>query len=291
MQRHAYRLRRRRRRLRLLRPRAHPPPGAPPAACGSPPSPPTAGPARPLGDRLPLPAEAARRSATGRSPRRAGRRRGGLPGHAGRGLARARPEAAGPRRAGGGPLRRLPARRRRRLPGAGTASPTPPRRCSPRPATACPSWPARGSAGARLVTNPGCYATAIALARGAAACRRGLVSAEGIAVTALSGVSGAGRKASEDYSFCEVDEDLRAYRHRQAPARPRDRADRGPLRRRAAAAISFTPGARPHPPRHPRLLRAPPPGRASAAELAARPASGLRRRALREGAARPTRWR
>jgi N-acetyl-gamma-glutamyl-phosphate reductase len=36
----------------------------------------------------------------------------------------------------------------------------------------------------------------------------------------MSGVSGAGRKASEDYSFCEVDEDLRAYRigrHQHVP--------------------------------------------------------------------------
>jgi len=74
-------------------------------------------------------------------------------------------------------------------------------------------------AGARLVTNPGCYATAIALAV-APLVRSGLCSASGIAVTGLSGVSGAGRKASEDYSFCEVDEDLRAYRigrHQHVP--------------------------------------------------------------------------
>jgi N-acetyl-gamma-glutamyl-phosphate reductase len=73
--------------------------------------------------------------------------------------------------------------------------------------------------GARLVTNPGCYATSIALAV-APLVRSGLCAAEGIAVTGLSGVSGAGRKASEDYSFCEVDEDLRAYRlakHQHVP--------------------------------------------------------------------------
>jgi N-acetyl-gamma-glutamyl-phosphate reductase len=73
--------------------------------------------------------------------------------------------------------------------------------------------------GARLVTNPGCYATAIALAV-APLVKSGLCSAAGIAVTGLSGVSGAGRKASEDYSFCEVDEDLRAYRigrHQHVP--------------------------------------------------------------------------
>ncbi len=73
--------------------------------------------------------------------------------------------------------------------------------------------------GARLVTNPGCYATATALAL-APLVRSGLVSPDGIAVTALSGVSGAGRKASDDYSFVEVDEDLRAYRlgrHQHVP--------------------------------------------------------------------------
>jgi N-acetyl-gamma-glutamyl-phosphate reductase len=76
-----------------------------------------------------------------------------------------------------------------------------------------------GLSGARLVTNPGCYATAIALAV-APLVKSGLCAAEGIAVTGLSGVSGAGRKASEDYSFCEVDEDLRAYRlgrHQHVP--------------------------------------------------------------------------
>jgi N-acetyl-gamma-glutamyl-phosphate reductase len=72
---------------------------------------------------------------------------------------------------------------------------------------------------ARLVTNPGCYATSIALAI-APLVRSGLASPDGIAVTGLSGVSGAGRKASEDYSFVEVADDLRAYRlgtHQHVP--------------------------------------------------------------------------
>ena len=72
---------------------------------------------------------------------------------------------------------------------------------------------------ARLVANPGCYATATAMAL-APLVKSGLVRAEGIAVAALSGVSGAGRRASEDYSFCEIDEDLRAYRlgrHQHVP--------------------------------------------------------------------------
>jgi N-acetyl-gamma-glutamyl-phosphate reductase len=73
--------------------------------------------------------------------------------------------------------------------------------------------------GARLVTNPGCYATSIALAL-SPLLKSGLVSPDGVTVTGLSGVSGAGRKASEDFSFCEVDEDLRAYRlgkHQHVP--------------------------------------------------------------------------
>jgi N-acetyl-gamma-glutamyl-phosphate reductase len=74
-------------------------------------------------------------------------------------------------------------------------------------------------AGAGLVTNPGCYATATAMAL-APLVRSGLVEADGIAVAAMSGVSGAGRKAAEEYSFCEIDEDLRAYRlarHQHVP--------------------------------------------------------------------------
>ena len=73
--------------------------------------------------------------------------------------------------------------------------------------------------GATFITNPGCYATAIALAI-APLLRAGAVEKEGITVSAMSGVSGAGRKAAEEYSFCEVDEDLRAYRmgrHQHTP--------------------------------------------------------------------------
>ena len=96
-----------------------------------------------------------------------------------------------------------------------------------------------GLAGARLVTNPGCYATAIALAV-APLVKSGLCSASGIAVTGLSGVSGAGRKASEDYSFCEVDEDLRAYRlgrHQHIPEIEQTVARYAG----ACAGLSFTP--------------------------------------------------
>ncbi len=76
-----------------------------------------------------------------------------------------------------------------------------------------------GLRGARLVANAGCYASAVALAL-TPFVKAGLVEPEGIAVTALSGVSGAGRKASDDYSFVEVADDLRAYRlgkHQHVP--------------------------------------------------------------------------
>jgi N-acetyl-gamma-glutamyl-phosphate reductase len=73
--------------------------------------------------------------------------------------------------------------------------------------------------GTKLVANPGCYPTATLLALGPLV-REGLVEAEGIVVDAKSGVTGAGRQAKEEYSFCEVDEDLRAYKllsHQHTP--------------------------------------------------------------------------
>jgi N-acetyl-gamma-glutamyl-phosphate reductase len=89
-------------------------------------------------------------------------------------------------------------------------------------------------AGARLVANPGCYATAIQLAlaplmqtiatgkaqkgsRDASSTqpfqRLGEELFEGrIIVDAMSGVTGAGRKANEEFSFAEISDDVRAYR-------------------------------------------------------------------------------
>jgi N-acetyl-gamma-glutamyl-phosphate reductase len=75
-------------------------------------------------------------------------------------------------------------------------------------------------AGARLVSNPGCYPTAANLAI------RPLVQAQlvdrsaGIICDAKSGVSGAGRKPSLKTSFCEVTENFSAYSlldHRHVP--------------------------------------------------------------------------
>jgi N-acetyl-gamma-glutamyl-phosphate reductase len=73
--------------------------------------------------------------------------------------------------------------------------------------------------GARLIANPGCYPTAAALSL-APLVSRGLLEDEGVIVNAASGVTGAGRKASEDLSFAEVNEDFRAYKvlkHQHGP--------------------------------------------------------------------------
>lgn len=73
--------------------------------------------------------------------------------------------------------------------------------------------------GARLVSNPGCYPTATLLAL-APLVREGLVEPAGIVVDAKSGVSGAGVQSKEEYSFVEIDEDVRAYKvlsHQHTP--------------------------------------------------------------------------
>jgi N-acetyl-gamma-glutamyl-phosphate reductase len=74
-------------------------------------------------------------------------------------------------------------------------------------------------AGARLIANPGCYPTAAALSL-APLLSSGLAQSTGIVINAASGVSGAGRKASEEYTFMEIGDDVRAYKvlkHQHAP--------------------------------------------------------------------------
>jgi N-acetyl-gamma-glutamyl-phosphate reductase len=73
---------------------------------------------------------------------------------------------------------------------------------------------------ARLIANPGCYATAVILAL-APLTRAGWVNLRaGIICDAKSGVTGAGRMPSEGLHFPEVNESFRAYslfRHRHVP--------------------------------------------------------------------------
>jgi len=66
-------------------------------------------------------------------------------------------------------------------------------------------------AGASLVANPGCYATSAILGL-LPALKHGVIEPAGIVINALSGVSGAGRSASVDMSFAEINENVRAYR-------------------------------------------------------------------------------
>jgi len=72
---------------------------------------------------------------------------------------------------------------------------------------------------ARLVANPGCYATAALLAI-APLVRDGLASPDHVFVDGKSGASGAGRRSDEAYSFVELAEEMRAYKvgsHQHAP--------------------------------------------------------------------------
>ena len=65
--------------------------------------------------------------------------------------------------------------------------------------------------GAKLVANPGCYATAAILPL-VPLLRAGLVTTDSIVIDAVSGASGAGRRASEDYSLVELHDNVRAYK-------------------------------------------------------------------------------
>jgi N-acetyl-gamma-glutamyl-phosphate reductase len=90
-------------------------------------------------------------------------------------------------------------------------------------AEACYSIPEAGASrdisGARLVSNPGCYATVNTLAT-LALLRGGVIGKDGVIIDAASGTTGAGRKATEDFSFSELEGDFRAYRvlkHQHTP--------------------------------------------------------------------------
>jgi N-acetyl-gamma-glutamyl-phosphate reductase len=90
--------------------------------------------------------------------------------------------------------------------------------------------------GAHLVANPGCYPTATILALAPLA-RGGLI--DDVIVDAKSGVSGAGRAASEKTHFVTVDENVNAYgvpRHRHTPEIEQELAALG-----APVRVTFTP--------------------------------------------------
>ena len=74
-----------------------------------------------------------------------------------------------------------------------------------------PELNADAIANAKLVANPGCYSTSVILAL-LPALKIGLIKPEGIVINSLSGVSGAGRSASLELSFTEVNENIHAYK-------------------------------------------------------------------------------
>jgi N-acetyl-gamma-glutamyl-phosphate reductase len=91
-------------------------------------------------------------------------------------------------------------------------------------------------ADASLVANPGCYPTAAILGLAPLA-RTGLVS--DVVIDAKSGVSGAGRGATDTTHFVSADENMNAYsvpRHRHTPEIEQELAVLG-----AARPITFTP--------------------------------------------------
>ncbi|MGH2843577.1 MAG: N-acetyl-gamma-glutamyl-phosphate reductase [Solirubrobacteraceae bacterium] len=91
-------------------------------------------------------------------------------------------------------------------------------------------------AGAELVANPGCYPTASILALAPLASARLLSD---VVIDAKSGVSGAGRAATEKTHFVSVAENVNAYgvpRHRHTPEIEQELAALG-----SAVRITFTP--------------------------------------------------
>jgi len=75
------------------------------------------------------------------------------------------------------------------------------------------------TAGTQLVANPGCYATAISMAL-IPLLKENLIQTNTIVIDAKSGTSGAGKKASENMLFTEVDGECLPYkvgRHQHYP--------------------------------------------------------------------------
>ncbi|OFZ10824.1 MAG: N-acetyl-gamma-glutamyl-phosphate reductase [Bdellovibrionales bacterium RBG_16_40_8] len=79
--------------------------------------------------------------------------------------------------------------------------------------------PWAGPSTGMLIANPGCYATAITLAL-IPALKNGLINENNIVIDAKSGTTGAGKKASENLLFTEVDGECLPYkvgRHQHYP--------------------------------------------------------------------------
>lgn len=80
-------------------------------------------------------------------------------------------------------------------------------------------WSGPFSKSARLISNPGCYATAALMAI-LPLLKAGIIDPRTLVIDAKSGATGAGRKASENLLFCEVDGECLPYRigkHQHVP--------------------------------------------------------------------------
>jgi N-acetyl-gamma-glutamyl-phosphate reductase len=92
---------------------------------------------------------------------------------------------------------------------------------------------------ARLVANPGCYPTSVALAL-APLLKGGLIDPATLIIDSKSGTSGAGRAAKVDTLFCEVNEGFKAYgvaSHRHTPEIEQTLSELA----RAPVVVNFTP--------------------------------------------------
>ncbi|MBE0555645.1 MAG: N-acetyl-gamma-glutamyl-phosphate reductase, partial [Proteobacteria bacterium] len=72
-------------------------------------------------------------------------------------------------------------------------------------------WNRKAVSEAALVANPGCYPTSVLLPV-LPLLKEGIIDGEGISISSMSGVSGAGRSATVELSFAEVNETVRAYK-------------------------------------------------------------------------------
>lgn len=82
-----------------------------------------------------------------------------------------------------------------------------------------PEWNREDIRKAPLVANPGCYPTGAILPL-VPLLKEGAIDMDGLVISSLSGVSGAGRGNSQDLSFVEVNESAKAYKvgvHQHTP--------------------------------------------------------------------------
>lgn len=77
-----------------------------------------------------------------------------------------------------------------------------------------PEWNKEAIKGAKILSNPGCYPTATLLGL-APAVNENIIDPNMIIVDAKSGASGAGRTANKNYSFSELNENLKIYKVNQ----------------------------------------------------------------------------